>query len=150
MSVFGAVMTRFSRHKVLMLGLPQSAHARHRSLTRMNSSSPVDVTTQTDMHRYAQTLFGNCTKENLLAGSPYDGIPVCFLIRVKGACNDGNSKIWPDLFDEAYKATVETHGRADTNPSNAHDSGVSLAQRRQHTARTTEVCGARGQHCSAT
>ena len=51
------------------------------------------------MHRYAQTLFGNCTKENLLAGSPYEGIPVCFLIRVKGACNDGNSKIWPDLFD---------------------------------------------------
>ncbi len=45
--------------------------------------------------------------ENLLTGLPFDGIPGCFLIRVKGACNEGDSKIWPDLIDAAMKATEE-------------------------------------------
>ena len=36
----------------------------------MSSSWPVGVTTQEDMHRYAQTLFGNCKIENLLTGMP--------------------------------------------------------------------------------
>ena len=79
----------------------------------MSSSWPVGVTTQEDMHRYANTLFGNCEIENLLTGMPFDGYSGCFLIRVKGACNKGNWKIWPDLIDEAMKATVETYGRPD-------------------------------------
>ena len=79
----------------------------------MSSSWPVGVTTQEDMHRYAKTLFGNCKIENLLTDLPFDGYPKCFLIRVKGACNQGNWKKWPDLIDEAMKATVETYGRPD-------------------------------------
>ena len=79
----------------------------------MSSSWPVGVTTQEDMHRYAKTLFGDCKIENLLTGMPFDGYPECFLIRVKGACNQGNWKRWPDLIDEAMKATVETYGRPD-------------------------------------
>ena len=79
----------------------------------MSSSWPVGVTTQEDMHRYAKTLFGDCKIENLLTGMPFDGYPGCFLIRVKGACNQGNWKRWPDLIDEAMKATVETYGRPD-------------------------------------
>ena len=79
----------------------------------MNSLWPVGVTTLQDMHRYATTLFGDCTTENLLAGTPFDGHSGCFLIRVKGACNKGDWKNWPDLIDEAMKATVETRGNPD-------------------------------------
>ena len=79
----------------------------------MSSSWPVGVTTQEDMHRHAITLFGNCEIENLLTGMEFDAYPGCFLIRVKGACNQGNWKGWPDLIDEAMKAIVETYGRPD-------------------------------------
>ena len=65
------------------------------------------------MHRYAQTLFGNCTTENLLAGLPFDEIPGCFLFRVKDACNKGDWKIWPKLIGAGLKETVEAHGRDD-------------------------------------
>ena len=76
----------------------------------MSSSWPVGVTTQEDMHRYAKTLFGDCKIENLLTGMAFDAYPRCFLIRVKGACNQDNWERWPDLIDEAMKATVETYG----------------------------------------
>ena len=52
----------------------------------MSASWPGGVTTQEDMHRYANTLFGDCEIENLLTGTNFDGYPGCFLIRVKGAC----------------------------------------------------------------
>ena len=79
----------------------------------MSSSWPVGVPTQEDMHLYAITLFGNCEIENLLTGMPFDGYSVCFLIRVKGACNKGHWKSWPDLIDEAMKDTVGIYGRQD-------------------------------------
>ena len=79
----------------------------------MNSSWPVGVTTMEDMHRFANTLFGVCETENLLTDTVFDGKPGCFLIRVKGACNQGNWKEWPDLIDKAMKATVATYGRPD-------------------------------------
>ena len=79
----------------------------------MSSSWPVGVTTQEDMHRYAKTLFADCEIESLLTGMAFDGCPGCFLIRVKGACNKGNWKNWPDLIDDAMKATVDTYGRSD-------------------------------------
>ena len=79
----------------------------------MRSSWPLGVTTQEDMRRYAKTLFGDCEIENLLTGMPFDGNPGCFLIRVKGACNEGNWERWPDLIDEAMKDTVELYGTSD-------------------------------------
>ena len=79
----------------------------------MSSSWPVGVTTQEDMHRYAKTLFGNCKIENLLTGMEFDAYPGCFLIRVKGACMQGDWQNWPHLIDAAMKATVETYGRPD-------------------------------------
>ena len=79
----------------------------------MTSSWPEGVTTQEDMYLYAETLFGDCEIENLLTGTQVDGDPGCFLIRVKGACNQGNWNEWPKLTDEAMKATVETYGRPD-------------------------------------
>ena len=79
----------------------------------MSSSWPVGVTTQEDMHLYAKTLFGDCTIEDLLTDVEFNASPGRFLIRVKGACNQGNWKEWPKLIDEAMKATVETYGRAD-------------------------------------
>ena len=60
-----------------------------------------------------QNLFGNCRIENLLKGTSFDGYSGCFLIRVKGACDKDNWEIWPNLIDEAMKATVETYGRPD-------------------------------------
>ena len=79
----------------------------------MTSSWPEGVTTQEDMHLYAKTLFGDCEIENLLTGMEFDAYPGCFLIRVKGACNQGNWEMWPDLIDDAMEATVETYGRPD-------------------------------------
>ena len=76
----------------------------------MSSSWPVGVTTQQEMHRYAKTLFGDCKIENLLTNTEFDNFKQCFPIRVKGACNQGDWKTWPDLIDEAMKATVETYG----------------------------------------
>ena len=62
---------------------------------------------------YAKTLFGDCKIENLLAGTPFDGLPGNMRIRVKGACNQGNWKEYPDLINEAMQATVQTYGRPD-------------------------------------
>ena len=67
----------------------------------MSSSWPVGVTTQEDMHRYAKTLFGDCKIENLLTGTQCDAYPGCFLIRVKGACKQGEWKDWPTLTEQA-------------------------------------------------
>ena len=39
---------------------------------------------------------------------PFDGNPGCFLIRVKGACNEGNWERWPDLIDEATTTGIMT------------------------------------------
>ena len=72
----------------------------------MTSSWPEGVTTQEDMHLYAETLFGDCEIENLLTGTQFDAHPGCFLIRVKGACNKGDWNKWPELIDEAMKTTV--------------------------------------------
>ena len=80
----------------------------------MTFSWPVGVTAQEDMHCYAKTLFGNCKIENLLTDTAFEGNPGCFLIRVKGACNQGNWKMWPDLIDEAMEATVETCSNKET------------------------------------
>ena len=71
----------------------------------MSSSWPVGVTTLEDMKRYAKTLFGNCRIENLLKGTSFDGYSGCFLIRVKGACNNGDWKMWPDLIERATAAS---------------------------------------------
>ena len=94
----------------------------------MNSSWPVGVTTLDDMRCDAKTLFGNCQIENLLTGMPFDGYSGCFLIRVKGACNQGNWKKWPDLIDEAMKATVETYGRPDIIQVKSRVSGAPRAR----------------------
>ena len=79
----------------------------------MTSSWPVGVTTQEDMHSYATTLFGDCEMENLLTGTPFDGYPGCFLIRVKGACNKDDWIDWPGLIDEAMQHTVQTYASPD-------------------------------------
>ena len=80
----------------------------------MSSSWPVGVTTQEDMHHYAKTLF--------------DAYPGCFLIRVKGACNQGNWKSWPDLIHKAMKATVETYGYPDIIQVKSKVSGAPRAR----------------------
>ena len=72
----------------------------------MSSSWPAGVTTLKDMERYAETLFGDCTTENLLIGLPFEREPGCFLIRVKGAWNKGDWTTWPDLIEKAMKATL--------------------------------------------
>ena len=94
----------------------------------MSSSWPVGVTTQEDMNRYARTLFGNCKIENLLTGTPFDRYPGCFLIRVKGACNNGEWEIWPDLIDKAMKATVQTYGRDDVIQAKSRAAGAPRAR----------------------
>ena len=79
----------------------------------MSSSWPEGVTTQEDVHYYATTLFGDCAKEDLLAGTPFDGRPGCFLIRVKGACKKETWMGWPDLIEAAMQTTVQTYERPD-------------------------------------
>ena len=59
---------------------------------------------------------------------PFDRYSGCFLIRVQGACNKGNWKIWPDLIDEAMKATVETYGRPDIIQVKSKVSGAPRAR----------------------
>ena len=78
-----------------------------------NSSWPLGVTSLEDMHRYSETLFGNCIIENLLTDMDFDGHPGCHFIRVKGACNQGDWMEYPGLINEAMKATVETYERPD-------------------------------------
>ena len=75
-------------------------------MARMSSSWPIGVTTQEDMPRYAKTLFGECEIENLLTGTKFDGHPGSFLIRVKGACNQGNWKTWLALAN----VILQSHG----------------------------------------
>ena len=58
----------------------------------------------------------------------FDAYPGCFLIRVKGACNQGNWKRWPDLIDEAMKATVETYGYPDIIQVKSKVSGAPRAR----------------------
>ena len=94
----------------------------------MSSSWPVGVTTQEDMNRYARTLFGDCKIENLLTGTPFDRYPGCFLIRVKGACNNGEWEIWPDLIDKAMTATVQTYGRDDVIQAKSRAAGAPRAR----------------------
>ena len=81
----------------------------------MRSSWPDGVTTTDDMVRYAQTLFPGCEIEDLLTGVGFDTCDLtgCFLIRVKGACKEGNWKNWPVLIDDAMKATVDRYGYPD-------------------------------------
>ena len=102
----------------------------------MSSSWPVGVTTLEDMHRYAKTLFGDCEIENLLTGTPFDGHSECFLIRVKGACNNLDWERWPVLIDEAMKATVDTYGRSDVIQVKSRVSG-GPRQRRYDTLQVT-------------
>ena len=80
----------------------------------MTSSWPVGVTTQKDMYHYAKTLFGDCKTENLLKDTSFDRHPGCFLIRVKGACKQGNWESWADLVDEAITATAAIRSHAAT------------------------------------
>ena len=89
----------------------------------MSSSWPVGVTTPEDMHRYAKTLFGNCKIEDLLTGTQFDGYPGCFLIRVKGACNQGDWEEGPDVIEKAMKATVAVFGTADVIQAKAKAGG---------------------------
>ena len=96
----------------------------------MSSSWPVGVTTQEDMESYARILFGDCKIENLLTGTPFDGYPGCFLIRMKGACNNAEWKIWPDLIDKAMTATVQTYGRDDIIQAKSRAAGA--ARQRQY------------------
>ena len=93
----------------------------------MSSSWPAGVTTQADMHRYANTLFGNCKIENLLTGLTFDEHPGCVLIRVKGACNNGDWEMWPDLIDQAMKDNAETYGSLSKH-NNSNTSGASRAR----------------------
>ena len=65
------------------------------------------------MQRYAETLFGDCKIENLLTGMQFDASPGRFVIRVTGACNQGNWETWPALIDDAMKETVDTYRRED-------------------------------------
>ena len=94
----------------------------------MSSSWPVGVTTQEDMHRYAKTLFGDCKIENLLTGTSFDNNPGCYLIRVKGACNNGEWKMWPNVIDNAMTATVQTYGRDDVIQAKSRASGAPRAR----------------------
>ena len=95
----------------------------------MSISWPAGVTTQEDMDNYARTLFGNCTIVHLLTGTPVDGHPGCFLIRVKGACNNGEWNIWLDLIDKATEATVPTYGRDDVIHVKSRASGALRARK---------------------
>ena len=79
----------------------------------MSSSWPVGVTTAKDMRCYANTLFGVCEIEDLLTGTPFDRNPGCHLIRVKGACNQGDWNTWPDLTEKAMQSTVDMYERPD-------------------------------------
>ena len=57
----------------------------------MSSSWPVGVTTQEDMRRYARSLFGDCEIDDLLTDTPFGRYDSgCLLIRVKGACSQGD------------------------------------------------------------
>ena len=94
----------------------------------MSSSWPVGVTTQEDLNRYARTLFGDCKIENLLTGTPFARYPGCFLIRVKGACNNGEWKIWPELIDKAMEAAVQTYGRDDVIQAKSRAAGAFLSR----------------------
>ena len=109
----------------------------------MSSSWQVGVTTQEDMHRYAKTLFGDCKIENLLTGMAFDAYPGCFLIRVKGACNQGNWKKWPDLIDKAMKATVETYGRPDIIQVKSRVAGATRARQYDTLQVTPSTCTCR-------
>ena len=73
---------------------------------RASSLWPVGVKTQEDMHRYAKTSFANCEIEDLLSGTPFDGNPGCFLIRVKGACStmDGLRLLHPEQIRKLVQA----------------------------------------------
>ena len=78
----------------------------------MSSVWPDGVTTLQDMYDYARTLFGGCEIEDLLEGTEFDkNYSGCFLIRVKGACDQGDWKKWPDLIEDAMQTTVKTHGK---------------------------------------
>ena len=111
----------------------------------MSSSWPGGVTTQEDMHRYAKTLFGDCKIENLLTGTDFaeNEKSGCFLIRVKNACNQGNWKKWPDLIDEAMKATVETYGRPDIIQVKSRVAGAPRARQYDTLQVTPSTCTCR-------
>ena len=94
----------------------------------MTSSWPIGVTTEEDMHQDAKTLFGDCTIENLLTGTPFDADPQCFLIRVKDACNHSSWRKWPELIDDAMKDIVDTYGRADVVQAKSKRAGASRAR----------------------
>ena len=79
----------------------------------MDSLWPDGVRTREDMRRYAETLFGHCEIEDLLSGTEFENYPLCYLIRVKGACRQDDWEMWPNLINDAMKATVETHRKAD-------------------------------------
>ena len=85
----------------------------------MSISWPAGVTTQEDM----TTML-----VHLLTGTPVDGHPGCFLIRVKGACNNGEWNIWLDLIDKATEATVPTYGRDDVIHVKSRASGAPRAR----------------------
>ena len=95
----------------------------------MKNSWPLGVTTQSDMERYAKTLFPNGTIENLMPGLPLEWQKAgCLFIRVKGACNEGDWKIWPGLIGAAMKATVATYGRPYVIQVKSRRSGASRAR----------------------
>ena len=112
-------------------------------MTRMSSSWPVGVTTAKDMRCYANTLFGDCEIEDLLTGTPFDRHPGCHLIRVKGACNQGDWKGLPDLTDEAMKNTVDTYQRADIIQVKSRASGAARARQYDTLQITPNKCTCR-------
>ena len=94
----------------------------------MGSKWPLGVTTAEDMRCYAKHLFGDCKIEDLLKDTPFDGNLGCFLIRVKGACNQGDWKKWPNLTEQAMKNTVDMYQRPDIIQVKARASGAARAR----------------------
>ena len=82
----------------------------HKSLP-FNFGAPRLQPTQ-DNQAVQVPAFGHC-EIDLLRGTPFHNHPWCFLSRAKGACNQDDWKMCPDLIDKAMKATVETFHRPD-------------------------------------
>ena len=109
----------------------------------MRNSWPLGVSTQSDMERYAKTLFGNCKIENVRACMPVDGYSGCVLIRVKDACNQGDWMEWPDLVTNAMNSIVETYDRPDVIQVKSKVAGAPRARQYDTLQVTPSTCTCR-------
>lgn len=80
------------------------------------------------MHRYAETLIGDCPIEDLLKGTPFDEYAGCYMIRVKGDCHKDDWESLPDLMDEAMEDTVSAYASRDVLEVKSNVSGRGQAR----------------------